>query len=89
MATRPSDRAAGHLPVDRAFVVQIKAQADLAAGRLVGRVEHVVSGRAIRFRSLRQLVEFMDGATAMAQRKSPGGASGTTPRAKCAPRRGS
>lgn len=89
MATPPSDPAAGHLPVGRAFVVQIEAGADLATGRLVGRVEHVVSGRATRFRSLRQLVEFMDGATAMAERRSPGGASDTTARTKRPSRRGS
>ena len=69
--------------------VGASVQDEALAGRLVGRVEHVVSGRATRFRSLRQLVEFMDGATAMAERRSPGVASGTTPRAKRAPRRGS
>lgn len=50
------------LPLERAFVLQIAAEADLVAGRLGGRVEHVVSGRAARFRSLRQLLAFLESA---------------------------
>ena len=89
MTTSPSVPATGSLPIDRAFVVQIEAQADLAAGRLVGRVEHVVSGRATRFRSLQQLLDFMDGATAMAERRSSRGAAGATRGPRRALRRGS
>jgi hypothetical protein len=48
------------LPVDRAFVVQLHVEADLARGRVVGRAVHVVSGRATRFDSLKDLLTFID-----------------------------
>ena len=43
----------------RAFVVQLRAETDIKAGRLIGRVEHVVSGEAARFRSVHELLAFM------------------------------
>ena len=43
---------ARRLPADRAFVVQFLATAEVAAGRLEGRVEHVVSGQATHFASV-------------------------------------
>lgn len=46
------------LPARRAFVVQFRAEADVAAGRFVSRVEHVVSGQAAPFHSLQQLEAF-------------------------------
>lgn len=61
-------RSVGTLPVERAFVVQIEAEADLAAGLVGGRVEHVVSGRARRFRSVDQLLDFLDRATSTSPR---------------------
>jgi hypothetical protein len=39
------------LPAQRAFLVQVHAKAEVAQGRLAGRVEHVVSGQATRKRS--------------------------------------
>ena len=51
-ATRP-------LPVQRAFVVQLHATADVAQTRIVGRVEHVVSGQALHFHTLAELLAFM------------------------------
>ena len=47
------------LPADRAFVVQFLATAEVDAGRLEGRVEHVVSGQATHFASLEDLLAFM------------------------------
>ena len=47
------------LPVQRAFVVQLHATADVAQARLVGRVEHVVSGQALHFHTVDELLAFM------------------------------
>ena len=47
------------LPAKRAFVVQLLATAEVASGRLEGRVEHVVSGQAAHFSSLEDLLAFM------------------------------
>jgi hypothetical protein len=43
----------------RAFVVQWRAETDMAVGRLVGRVEHVVSGHATTFQTLEGLLAFL------------------------------
>jgi hypothetical protein len=47
------------LSVHRAFVVEFHADADVQAGRVIGRVEHVVSGRATSFQSQEMLLAFM------------------------------
>jgi hypothetical protein len=47
------------LSVHRAFVVEFHADADLQTGRVIGRVEHVVSGRAMPFQSQEMLLAFM------------------------------
>lgn len=47
------------LPVRGAFVVQFRAEAELAHGRCVGRVEHVVSGQATHFHAAEELLAFM------------------------------
>ena len=47
------------LPAQRAFLVQVHAEADVAQGRLAGRVEHVVSGQATHFASPEELLAFM------------------------------
>jgi len=47
------------LPVQRAFVVQWAATADVAQGHLAGRVEHVLSGHAMQFHILADLLAFM------------------------------
>jgi len=44
----------------RAFVVQLAPEADIAAGRLVGRVEHVASTRSARFGSVDELLAAMN-----------------------------
>jgi hypothetical protein len=56
MASPPPE--ANALSVHRTFVVQLHAGA--AEGRYSGRVEHVVSGRAMQFSSLEGLLEFME-----------------------------
>ena len=43
----------------RAFVVQFRAETEMAHGRCAGRVEHVVSGQAVHFHSLEELLAFM------------------------------
>jgi hypothetical protein len=43
----------------RAFVVQLREQADVEQGRWAGRVEHVTWGRATHFQSLGELLAFV------------------------------
>ena len=43
----------------QAFVVQFGRETAVDSGHLVGRVEHVVSGKVARFQSLDELVAFM------------------------------
>jgi hypothetical protein len=52
------DRAA--LPAERAFVVQLRADADLARGLVRGRLEHLISGVAAVFESAEELVARME-----------------------------
>jgi len=47
------------LSVHRAFVVHFRMSTDIAQGRIEGRVEHVVSGRATHFASLEELLAFI------------------------------
>lgn len=44
----------------RGFVIQLYSEADLDPSKLVGRVEHVDSGRADGFRSAEELVRFIE-----------------------------
>jgi hypothetical protein len=48
------------LPAARAFVVQLRGEAEVARGHWVGRVAHVVSGRTTHFETLRELVAFIE-----------------------------
>ena len=47
------------LPPERAFVVQLRLQADPQGELFVGRVEHIASGEFVRFGSATELVAFM------------------------------
>jgi hypothetical protein len=47
------------LSPQRAFVVQFRERTGDAQDRFEGRVEHIISGRAARFRSAAQLTRFM------------------------------
>jgi hypothetical protein len=55
---RPAD-SVHPLPAQRAFLVQVRADAEVAEGRLTGRVEHVASGQATHFASPEELLAFM------------------------------
>jgi hypothetical protein len=67
---KPSEDASHPLPRRRAFVVQFHASADVAAGRVVGRAEHVDSGEAMHFTALEELLTFTARWTG-AERRSP------------------
>ena len=56
--TPPLERSPPFAP-ERAFVVQFGRETAIDAGRLVGRVEHVVSRQAARVESLDALVAFL------------------------------
>jgi hypothetical protein len=57
--TQPS-RGARPLPAERAFVVQLHVETDVAQGRFAGRIEHVVSGQATHFDTLEGLLAFIE-----------------------------
>jgi len=57
MSQDPS--AARPLPARGAFVVQFGTDTDVARGRFVGRIEHVVSGQATHFRTLEACLAFV------------------------------
>jgi hypothetical protein len=48
-----------HFSVHWAFVVQFQSDTAVEQGHLVGRVEHVVSGKATTFQSLETLLAFI------------------------------
>jgi hypothetical protein len=47
------------LPPERAFVVQLRAQADPSGELFVGRAEHIASGAEARFGSAEDLLAFI------------------------------
>ena len=47
------------LPVERAFVVQLRGQLDPGADPLVGRAEHIATGTAVHFARGDELLDFM------------------------------
>ncbi|HSB09875.1 MAG TPA: hypothetical protein VLM38_10355 [Blastocatellia bacterium] len=53
-----------------AFVIQFRPQTDVDAGRFEGRVEHVASYKAMRFRSLEELLGFI--ASVLTEVRDPG-----------------
>jgi hypothetical protein len=55
----------------RAFVVQLRANADVERGKWAGRVEHVTSGQATRFQSLEQLLAFVTRVLAAPAKQPP------------------
>jgi hypothetical protein len=52
-------RSGAAFPPSRAFVVHLSADAVPSALRVLGRVEHIESGRSRRFTSLDELVAFL------------------------------
>jgi hypothetical protein len=55
----PSVRHEPLLPSERAFVLQLYADATVEADRFMGRVEHVVSGQATHFHTVAELLAFI------------------------------
>jgi hypothetical protein len=53
------DRGHAWLPPERAFVVQLYADAVLDTAHIAGRVEHIVSGQVGHFHSLATLLSFI------------------------------
>jgi len=47
------------LPTNRAFVVQLRADAEVGQGEFRGRVEHINSMRATHFHSIEELLAFI------------------------------
>jgi hypothetical protein len=47
------------LPSNRAFVLQLHANADPRRGLVFGRVEHVLTARAMHFQTLDELLAFI------------------------------
>lgn len=60
----PSPGADRPLPRQRAFLVQLQAQAEVTPERFAGRVEHVTSGQATHFHSLDECLAFIAGVLA-------------------------
>lgn len=58
--TAEGDPAGQALQPERAFVVQLRSGPVSDRNGLQGRVEHVVSGEALRFRSTAELVDFLN-----------------------------
>ena len=54
----PHSRMTNDGPHTRAFVVQFHVTTNPEAGRFEGHAEHVASGRAARFHTLPELLEF-------------------------------
>jgi len=46
-------------PEDRSFVLYLSAESDAALDRIIGRVEHIDSGRRARIGSRKELWEFI------------------------------
>jgi hypothetical protein len=42
-----------------AFVIQLRPETDIVAGRFEGKVEHIASSQAMRFHSLAELLDFI------------------------------
>lgn len=46
-------------PTDQAFVIRFRAVTDPARERVDGRIEHVLSGRGVRFGSYEEMLTFI------------------------------
>jgi hypothetical protein len=52
-------RSGGDLSIHRSFLLRLYAEADPGTGEITGVVEHVVSGDAMEFRSVSELLNRM------------------------------
>jgi hypothetical protein len=59
------------LPSNRAFVVQFRATAEPTQDNWAGRVEHIVSGEAVRFDSWEHLQRFIQEMLTQVSEKPP------------------
>jgi hypothetical protein len=57
--TAPTMTLDDSLPADHAFVIRFRADTGFARGHVNGRIEHVVSGRGIRFASYDEMLGFI------------------------------
>jgi hypothetical protein len=69
------------LQPERAFVVQFHSGPAMSRRRLRGRVEHVVSGEAVRFGSTAELVDFLTRLLAAVDASAQAPRGGTRPAA--------
>ena len=56
---QPRDDNSVPLSIHHAFVVHVRADMPVETGQIAGRIEHIVSGQAAHFASLRGLMEFI------------------------------
>src|SRR5262249_18506054 len=59
-ANAPTGNTDSPLPPYRAFIVQFHTETDVAQGRIIGRIEHLVSGHASHFVALNELLAFVE-----------------------------
>jgi hypothetical protein len=64
MGTKPThppglEATQAPFPAERAFVVQLRAQAASSGDLFVGRAEHIASGAEVRFGSAEDLIAFI------------------------------
>jgi hypothetical protein len=55
----------------RAFVMQLRENADVERGRLTGRIEHVTSGQNTHFQSIDELLAFVGRILVALARQTP------------------
>ena len=63
-------------PEDRSFILYLNAESDAALGQIVGRVEHVDSGRRARIGSREEFWEFIEQILRDQREGFPGGDTG-------------
>jgi len=68
VALAPIDES---LPPEQAFVIRFRADTGFARGHVNGRIEHVVSGRGMRFASYDEMLGFIR-RTLSEPRRAPG-----------------
>ena len=52
-----------------AFVIQLREETDVSAGRVEGRIEHIASTRATRFNSIDELLGFIESVLIQVRKK--------------------
>ena len=76
--TRSPSEVDAPFPLDHAFVVQLRREV-VVSSAIIGRIEHIVSGRACRFESMAELVSFVErtlGGLELASGAEPGTTTG-------------